>query len=233
MAARPSKTRGSKYRRKIEPVTLHVAYEGASDEKSYFECLSTTIPKQFSHLLELIPVDKSSTASAPIKVYEDMAAHLDRYKIKLKNSSDHLAFLVIDSDHFFKKSHQRQTSKALAACRQLEVKVLCSAPSFDLWLLCHYVDVAGCEQEFKDKLWQNQAVSNKHTFAKRAVSQAKNGESMRQLIFRTEAALKHEEQLNQGAERNEIPPQQLQSNVGIIIKTMISHGIPIAVINSD
>lgn len=92
-----SKPRGSKYQQKqIDPVNIHIAFEGAEDEPEYFNALKHAIPKQFAQLLELVVVNKSSTASAPVKVYEDIAAHLNTRIIKPNNSpkADHRATSV-------------------------------------------------------------------------------------------------------------------------------------------
>ena len=92
-----SKPRGCKYQQKqIDPVNIHIAFEGAEDEAEYFNALKHAIPKQFAQLLELVVVNKSSTASAPVKVYEDIAAHLNTTIIKRNNSpkADHRATSV-------------------------------------------------------------------------------------------------------------------------------------------
>ena len=129
MAFKRSKPKGSKYQQKIDAVTLHVAYEGAQDEADYFEQLAKSIPKRYLSLLKLVPVKKSSTASAPSKVYDDLCAHLQSNNINL-NASNDIAFMVIDRDHHFSGTHQNETRPTVKACKQRNIQVLCSTPNW-------------------------------------------------------------------------------------------------------
>jgi hypothetical protein len=226
MAFERSKPRGSKYNKKIVTVTLHVAYEGAQDEAEYFEQLSQSIPKRFHSFLRLIPVKKSSTDSAPSKVFDDLCAHLKTHKVNLK-SGQHIAFMVIDRDHHFKDNHQRETRPAVKACKQRNIQVLCSTPAFDLWILCHYVNVAEQDQAFKQKALANKKVSTGNTFLKGEVSKVKAGETTKAMLKRTAVALVNEEKLRGNDTEEAMPPAQLQSNVGKILNVMTDHGVPI------
>lgn len=221
MALKRPNTRGSRYRSKIDPITLHVAYEGAEDEKVYFESLSHAIPKQFINLLKLIPVKKSSTASAPSKVYDDLCTHLEKHKVKLNRQSD-FAFMVIDRDHHFSKGHQEGTRVAIKQCRQRSIEVLCSTPCFEIWLLCHYQDITEYDETFRTA-----ALENKNDYLKKEVRKQKAGESIQAMLLRTQTALENEARLKALRTEDTIPPQQLQSNVGQIIQLMIDHGFPI------
>lgn len=162
-----SKPRGSGYRQKqIDPINVHIAFEGAVDEAQYFAALKRAIPKQFSQLVELIVVDKSSTASAPNKVYDDLVTHLSNRGIKLKphnrNGSDHIAYMVIDKDHFFKDGHVKNTRQTLKNAKLENIEVICSAPSFDLWLLCHYLDIATLDEQIQKALYENKTTTATH-----------------------------------------------------------------------
>ncbi len=221
-----SKPRGSRYQQKIDAVTLHVAYEGAQDEAEYFTELAQSIPKQFHSLLRLIPVIKSSTASAPSKVFDDLCTHLDTHKVNLK-SGQHIAFMVIDRDHHFSGNHQKETRPAVKACKQRNIQVLCSTPAFDLWILCHYINVAEQNEGFKQKALANKKVSTGNTFLKSEVSKAKAGETTKAMLKRTVTALVNEKNLRGNDTEEAMPPAQLQSNVGKIINIMTDHGVPI------
>ncbi|NQZ11967.1 MAG: RloB domain-containing protein [Algicola sp.] len=226
MAFERSKPRGSRYQQKIDAVTLHVAYEGAQDEAEYFTQLSQSIPKQFHSLLRLIPVKKSSTASAPSKVFDDLCTHLETHKVNLK-TGQHIAFMVIDRDHHFSGNHQKETRPTVRACKQRNIQVLCSTPAFDLWILCHYIDVAGQDEAFKQKALANKKISTGNTFLKGEVSKVKAGETTKAMLKRTEVALTNEEKFRGNDTEEAMPPAQLQSNVGKIINVMIDHGVPI------
>ncbi len=226
MAFKRSTAKGSKYQQKIDAVTLHIAYEGAVDEAEYFAQLSKSIPRQFQALLRLIPVKKSSTASAPSKVYDDLCLHLEAHRVKLNAGSD-LAFMVIDRDHHFTGNHQQSTRTAVNACKQRNIDVICSTPSFDLWLLCHYVDISQCSDDYKATALANKKVSADNTFLKLEVSKVRNGESIKALLKHTAQALHNESLLRQNTPDNIMPPTSLQANIGKIIHIMSDHGLPI------
>lgn len=222
-----AKPRGSKYSQKqIDPISIHIAFEGAEDEAKYFLALKQAIPKQFNKLLELIIVNKSSTASAPSKVYTDIAEHLKANKIKLNQSAnpDHIAYMVIDKDHHFEANHVGTTRQALRYAKDQHIHIICNTPSFDLWLLCHYLDVANCDNSFKQRLIENNRTSHSSDpIIKQTLRQYRQSEPIQQLIEKTQIALEHEQAL--GRNLTDIPPQTLTSNVGYIIEKIQSLGI--------
>lgn len=175
-------------------------------------------------------VDKSSTASAPSRVCDDLVTHLNDKKIKLKPSSnnhaDHIAYMVIDKDHFFNDTHVQNTRHALKYARVKNIEVICSAPSFDLWLLCHYLDIANLNNQEQQALYENRKASrHANSKIKQVLNQQRRGESMQLLLKRTELALINEKQLN--PDHNQLPPECLKSNVGKILDKIKFFGIPL------
>ncbi|ENM3807589.1 RloB domain-containing protein [Vibrio cholerae] len=220
--------RGSKYAKKIDPITFHVAYEGIEAEKEYFEALSRSISRRFRKLILFIPVPKSSTDSAPSKVVEDLVKHLDENSINLKNANfNHKGVIVIDTDHHFSDTHNKSTQEALKICRQKGIQVVITNPCFELWLMCHFSDISERSNEFCESLLRN----NKHpdsktkTFSKVEYSKMKGNTSITEIITLLPDALKNEQSLNlKCANQTLIPPTQLYSGVGQIIHQMIEAG---------
>ncbi len=97
-----SQGRGSKYQQKtIEASILHISYEGAEDERSYFEEWVAILPRRFAHLIKIVPVDKQDTSkSSPAAVVNDLLNHLATNKVNLRSKGDK-AYVVIDVDHHF------------------------------------------------------------------------------------------------------------------------------------
>jgi hypothetical protein len=220
MAFQRSGGRGSRYQaKKIDPVTLYIAYEGAEDEAKYFDALALKIPRQFAHLLVVVPVAKSTTASAPIKVYADLDQYLIAKNIKL--SSANKALLVIDTDHHFLGTHARSTMQVIKDCRAKNIDVLCSNPAFDLWILCHYIDVSAEEEEFLV-----QALVNQNDFVKKKVRFYRKGEGFDSIIKRTRVAIERENSLRAKSQNPDvIPPTDLISNVGKLFTLIEERGI--------
>lgn len=220
--------RGSKYAKKIDPVRFHVAYEGIDAEKEYFEELSKAIGKRFRNLIQFIPVDKSSTDSAPQKVVSDLVAHLDHNSINL-NAKSHIdrGFVVIDTDHHFTGAHNRGTQESLRLCRQKGVQIIITNPCFELWLMCHYEDIGSKDGDFKEKLFLNHKHENNRnkTFSKVEYSKMKSEAQSEGLIKRLPIALENERKINNNCTtKDQLPPSQLYSGVGEIIKQMIDVG---------
>jgi len=216
--------RGTSYRNKINPVILHIAYEGAVDEKEYFAGLSCKIPKKFSNYIKLIPVEKSNTDSAPMKVLDDLVDHISKNKVRL-NDGINKAFIVIDKDHHFTGAHNRDASLCIQLCRQKGVEIICSTPSFELWLLCHYLNIHEMDDEFKNK-----AFLNKDDFLKRHFAACRNGAHVHEIIAKTSIAFANALALEQlSTNVDSIPPDCLQTNMTKLFHEFIENGIPLPV----
>jgi len=214
--------RGSTYRKKLNPVVVYIAYEGVVDEDEYFKALSVRIPKQFSKYMELIPVEKSSTDSDPLKVCQDLSDFLVKNKIKLNNDFNR-GFIVIDKDHHFSGTHQRNLAECVATCSQKGINIICSNPCFDLWLLCHYINVFGADDNYKER-----ALENRGQFLKGELGRAKNGENIHQLISKTSIAIHNSKLLHRESDNvGGILPDGLQTNVTHIFDIFEECGIPL------
>ncbi len=219
MTARQSSARGSRYSQK-NAITLHIAYEGAVDEADYFKALPQRIPKRYQGLLKIVPIEKSSTDAAPQKVRDDIFAYLKMHNLKTRELKSHnprdIVFMVIDKDHHFNGSHARENLNAIKECEQKGIRVLCSVPCFELWLLLHYIDVASETEAFKTKLLNNQ-----RTFSKKTLKEHRKGEPFLAMLAKTQTALKHEKKLNNlAAHPNTLVPDELVSKVGTIFDTI-------------
>ena len=214
------KRSGSRYQDKsIDPVTLYIAYEGAEDEAKYFSALSIKVPKRFKHLLVVVPVGKSTTAGAPCIVYDDLDQYLLTKNIKLDSS--HKALLVIDTDHHFTGTHARKTMQVIKNCKGRHIDILCSNPAFDLWVLCHYIDVSTEDEAFLKKV-----LRNKNDFVKKQVRSHRRGEDFSSIISRTKLAMTRENNLRvKSTSPSAIPPVDIVSNVGKLFTLIEERGI--------
>ncbi|TQP13295.1 RloB domain-containing protein [Vibrio cholerae] len=229
MLLKRSSARGSDYSKKIDPIIMHVAYEGKEDEKEYFECLSSILLKRYRKMVQLVPVRKSSTKSTPQQVKDDLVTHLSNSKINLKKTTSHLGFIVIDKDHFFSGTHSRSTWKVITECKQRGISVLCSNPCFEIWLLCHYLDLTTKDQLYIETALANKKVGrNSKTFLKSEFSKLRNGSNIFSVLENIQTAYENENKLKGlSQEPDKLPPDDLMSNVGKIVKVLLDNGIPL------
>jgi hypothetical protein len=224
MAFNGSKPRGSRYQKKINPIKVLIAYEGASDERKYFEKVETLIPKQFVSNFKIIPVDKASTNSSPRHVLTDLKNHPLFSKANIRNNLDY-AYIVIDKDHHFNGTHARESSIVLGECRQLSVNVICTTPAFDLWLLLHDIDISMKDDEYRLKALENRKINgnNSNTFLKNELSTIVVSLDDSLFFSKTPIALKHQKAINLLAENQNIPNEKLHSNIGDIFLLLESY----------
>ncbi|WP_417870111.1 RloB family protein [Vibrio furnissii] len=217
---------GSRYSQKINPIYVFVAYEGDDTEHCYFNAIKDELSRRFEKFVNFVPVEKSSTKSQPEKVLEDLDSYLKKEKIKIDNKN-RFAFLVIDRDSHFDGTKARASYKAVKDCKSKNISVLCTTPCFELWLILHYVDVSLESDEYRAKLLENAKVSKDNRYIKVLYnSTVKNGESVTQTVKRLNTAILNEEKLNQSIENKDlIPPDELQSNVGRIFNLLKENGI--------
>jgi len=226
--------KGSQYaRKKIDPITIHVAYEGEKAEKHYFEALEKSISKRFRNLVILFPVPKNAQGSAPDKVVSDLVEHLNSESINLKKTTRHIGFIVIDTDHHFTGKHNKSTQEALRLCKQKGILVAITNPCFELWKMCHLTDISAKDAEFKEKLLQNKKhpESTTQTFSKVEYSKLKAELSSKELIKFIPKALEHEKKVNDELEDKTSlsPPKGLYSGVSQIIDKMKEAGFILSI----
>jgi hypothetical protein len=225
MAFNVSKPRGSRYQKKINPIKVLIAYEGASDERKYFEKVEILIPKQFVSNFKIIPVDKANTNSSPRHVLADLKNHPVFSKNNIRKNLDY-AYIVIDRDHHFSDTHSRESSTVLAECRQLSVNVICTTPAFDLWLLLHHIDISTKNDEYRLKALENKKISRKNskTFLKNELLSISFSLDDTSFFTKTPTALKNQKAINLFTENENIPNDKLHSNIGDIFLLLESYG---------
>lgn len=227
MLPKITNTRGSRYKNKIDPVVFHIAYEGAVAEKEYFEALSKLVPKRFRNNVKLIPVPKSSTNSAPSKVLADLTKHLKDNSINLKRSTSNVAFIVIDTDHHFTGTHSRSTYDVVNYCKNNNISVVITKPCFEVWLMCHYIDICTMTTNFQQDLLDNIKVSGNNRFAKVEFGKLKGRDTHKDLMSKLSIAITNESKISSLSTHTSLPPTSLYSNVGDIIKNLNDTGIGI------
>lgn len=228
---RERKTRGSYV--PIDPVTFYVAYEGAVDEASYFNALASVflgefnvVPKRYSNNFKFVSVDKKSTAGANVKVFEDLDEKLKENGINKVDNRKDVAFIVIDKDGYFEGTHLKGSTDTLQKCRQKNIKVICSVPSFETWIILHKLDLTTKDDTYLIELEENKKTGGKN-FAKRESSKLINGEGIISIFPLTDVAIENEDKLKEKLKCDQTPPTVVQSNVGIIFKEIEKRGYPI------
>ncbi|WP_438499032.1 RloB family protein [Alteromonas australica] len=203
-----SKPRAKKSKKiKIKPAKILIAYEGAVSEKEYFEELKSKIPRQFVNLIDFIPVGKTDySRSSPSQVLQDLIRS-EHYNQKAISKGIDYAFIVIDKDHHFDDTHARDSVQALQMCRQKNISVVCSTPSFDLWRLLHCSAVNTYSVEKKSKI-----LSNNNRYVKTLCTQCGIGATFNYFELIPNGIF-NAEQLNSSCQNSNIPNEELFTNM--------------------
>uniref|UniRef100_UPI00115FA552 RloB family protein n=1 Tax=Vibrio cholerae TaxID=666 RepID=UPI00115FA552 len=209
-------------------ITQQSPYEGKVDEMEYFDGLSSLLSKRYRKIIRFIAVPKSSTKSTPEQVKDDLVSHLNQNKINLNKTTSHLGFIVIDKDHFFSKSHSKSTWDVIRDCKKKGIVVLCSNPCFEVWLLCHYLDFTTKDHKYIQKALSNKrSAKNSKTFLKTEFSKYRRGEEISSVLNNILTAYDNENKLKMlSRDPDKLPPDDLMSNVGKIVKVLLDSGIP-------
>ncbi|EKO3421067.1 RloB domain-containing protein [Vibrio fluvialis] len=211
--------RGSKFRQKqIDPIVVHIAYEGMVTEDEYFKAVESSVQKRYRHIIKFVPVPKSNTNSNPESVLNDLEVHLKQNKINLNRSKSHLGFICIDTDHHFSGRHSAKTMETIKKCRQKGIGVALTNPCFEIWLMCHYNDILSLGENFCHDLLDNRKKGTS-TFSKSELAKMRGVETLHDLVLKWEMALENEQTLNSVCpSADAIPATGLYSGIGKIFK---------------
>ena len=136
-----------------------IACEGANTEPKYFKDFRQAyfIEKHPGIHVEVLAKEDDSL-SAPQQVL-DLA---DRFKKTYQLKPSDKLWVVIDRD---KQSWEEQTMEAIAKqCHQKEILLAVSNPCFELWLLLHHKSIESLNENFQEKLLNNNKVNQNKTF---------------------------------------------------------------------
>ena len=162
-----------------------LAVEGQVTEVQYFEGLNEAIVNgrtRFPNDVVIHVLRCTDTRSDPGSVIDLLEEHIERssvYSDVLLNRyeaqdddevaatreypHDDVLGIVIDHDH------RTDLRDHIEHCRAKRYDVFLTTPCFELWLLCHYEDVA--EKYSQEELYSNERVSKQHNFVSRKVSE--------------------------------------------------------------
>ncbi|EGQ7836332.1 hypothetical protein CGI03_21100 [Vibrio parahaemolyticus] len=224
MFERPTKEKKDS-RNKIKPITCYVICEGYVDESKYFQAIESKIKNRFKGNLIFVPIERQTTNSAPKKVCEELKEFIKNNKLRFKRGSGNYAFMIIDRDHHFQGGHLRGTTDALTYCSEQNVDVLVNVPSFEVWEICHFKNLAEEDEEYLTKLLANKKESrNGKPFAKREVSRLINGTNYNDIVLNLITAIENERKLKETYPCDQLPPSKVQSNVGALFKLFEDKG---------
>ncbi|MCR9769964.1 RloB family protein [Vibrio harveyi] len=227
MFERPTKEKKDSSKR-IEPITCYVICEGYVDESKYFKAIESKIKNRYKGNLVFIPIERQTTNSAPKKVCEELKDFIESKKLRFKKGTDDYAFMIIDRDHHFNGGHLRGTTEALDYCNEQNVDVLVNVPSFEVWEICHFKNLADESEEYLTELFDNKRQTrNGKPFAKKEVSRLVNGADYNDIVLNLVTALENEHKLRVKYPCSQVPPSQVQSNVGTLFKLFEEKGYEI------
>jgi hypothetical protein len=202
----------------INSLTIIIAYEGEKDEKIYFERLARSIPNQFRHIVKFIPVDRAGSRSNFTNIYNDLLIFLDKNKIKLK-AEQTLAFIVYDKDKNYSNQNIKKTMQTLAECKDKGIECLVTAPSFELWILLHYIDISEENEEYRNNLIINEMVSGRR-FIKKLCGTGGYSVNSKDLFDNLDVGLSNEKKMNRLYDGSGIEKPVLFSSVGDIFRNI-------------
>lgn len=130
-----------------------IATEGTETEKQYFEALNGYNPRIYIKVLE-----KLDTASAPKKVLN----YLNKFKNEYNLRKDDELWLVIDRD--YQSWEEKEIREVAQLCHQKKYHLALSNPCFELWLLLHLEYFCNYDDEMKQQIFDNKAVTSNRNF---------------------------------------------------------------------
>jgi hypothetical protein len=209
----------------IEPLRrYYLIFEGANTERKYFQGIDNNRKELgINSQIELVILHKEgdiSSFSHPIKLLELIEEKKKSLKRdgKFDKAIDRFV-IVFDRDSYEKAEDYVEFVKKASDDNILTV----TSPCFELWLILHYEDAV--ERHVvpnKDRLFDNEKVSNSHTFASRLLSEIsginpKSGSFFNKLKDGIDLAVEQERLLEQNILRM---ATEIGSNVGTLIEQM-------------
>jgi hypothetical protein len=200
----------------IDAITILIAYEGHKDEKIYFERLAAAIPKQFHSIIRFIPIVREGHRSDLTGIYNDLLVYIEQKKIKLTKKYT-AAYIVYDKDRNYESGNLKKTMQTIIECKKKGIENLVTAPSFELWLLLHYADIAAGKDEEKQLLIENKQISSKR-YIKRFIASQGISPNTPDLFSKVSDAIENERMVNLSFHDKNITDAILFSSIGKIFE---------------
>ena len=210
---------------KIEPLRrYYLIFEGANTERKYFQGIDNNRKELgINSQIELVILHKEgdiSSFSHPIKLLELIEEKKKSLKTdgKFDKAIDRFV-IVFDRDSYENLEDYVEFIEKASADNILTV----TSPCFELWLILHYENaVERYIVPNSESLFENEKVSNSHTFASRLFSEMsgtnpKSGSFFNKLKGGIDLAVEQEKTLEQDILRM---ATEIGSSVGVLIEQM-------------
>jgi len=122
--------------RKARPLTRDVG--SLRDDRLFIvACDDTFAPKQY---FDFFRIPRVKIHVVPTTDGTSAAAHVLERLLQFDHDPDDELWMLLDTDHCTRGTHQQGFVNALREAKQRGVNVALSKPCFELWLLLHHVD---------------------------------------------------------------------------------------------
>lgn len=169
---------------KIEPKKLlFIAFEGSVTEPKYFLSINQILKDSPNYSVKIYPIIRfrRDGLSHPKHVRDGIIEYFEeKIKSNFDKKRDEL-WIVIDIDHHFKgikgkseESAYNEYLESLNTKNGIAIKPAISNPSFELWLLLHFVRA---EELNLSLIKKNERISNKYTYIKKQLVDIINNKS--------------------------------------------------------
>lgn len=148
-----------------------LACEGSKTEPRYFQALRAIYQKSAIQveILDRKSVGIAETNSAAKHVIEV----LNRFKKKYKLTKEDELWLLLDRDEG--NFSEAQLSETARLCTQKKYNLAISNPTFELWLLLHFENIAEIEQKEQAIILKNEKISSHKKHIEKRIEQHLNG----------------------------------------------------------
>jgi hypothetical protein len=153
---------------------ISIASEGKTEEQ-YFDYLSE-IANDVIKIDRLIRDDENDTKSHPIHVIDLLVERTEIWQEYGVESNE--LWMVVDRDK--QNVSQQQLKDIISSCSEKGFNLALSNPTFEFWLLLHIVGIEGYD---KEKLLENEKVTQSRRFIDKELSLLNNGYNKSKLRF--------------------------------------------------
>lgn len=124
--------------RKARPLTRDSA--SLRDDRLFIvACDDTYAPKQY---FDFFRIARIQVHVVPTEDGTSAAHHVLDRLLEFDHEEDDELWLLLDTDHYTKKTHVKSFMKTIKEARRQGVNIALSKPCFELWLLLHHIEEA-------------------------------------------------------------------------------------------
>lgn len=215
---KPSQPRGS---RSINPGNFIIAAEGL-DELAYLSALKLLIPKRYSSYYRILLVTRDVHHSSIAQSFESLVTFIDKHHQGLLKGAQINKYLIFDFDKNFSTNHAANTWSIITQSRQHGIKLICSKPCFEIWLILHFLNILTVSPEELQLISDNRA-----NYIKQKLHQVRNSREISDIVKDYKLALENSRLACAPLmiEQIQIPPASVLTNFGLLIEDLQASGI--------